>query len=110
MHTRWGRFELGGSARLPWPTDRSDRDTVWIVDAGSPLRWLYWRKFGFGKPIQTIVGPRIESGKLTMPFSVAHPIEMDRIPPARIEYDSNNFCLSEFAEADVAEGYGGAER
>jgi len=44
-----------------------------------------------------------------MPFSVAHPIEMDRIPPARIEYGSDNFCLSEFAEADVAEGCG-AER
>ena len=110
MHTRWGRLELSGSARLPWPTGGSDRDTVWIVDAGSPLRWLYWRKFGFGKPIQTIVGPRVESGKLTMPFSVAHPIEMDRIPSARIEYGSNNFCLSEFAEADVAEGCGGAER
>lgn len=45
-----------------------------------------------------------------MPFSVAHPLEMDRIPPVRIEYDSSNFCLSEFAEADVAEGCGGAER
>lgn len=45
-----------------------------------------------------------------MPLSIAHPIEIDRIPPARIEYGSNNFCLSEFAEADVAEGCGGAER
>lgn len=45
-----------------------------------------------------------------MPFSVAHPFEKDRIPPARIEYDSSDYCLSEFAEADVAEGCGGAER
>ena len=110
MHTHWGCLEPGGSARLPWPTDGSDRDTAWIVDAGSLLQCLYWRKSGFGKPIQTIVGPRIESGKLTMPLSIAHPIEIDRIPPARIEYGSNNFCLSEFAEADVAEGCGGAER
>ena len=57
-----------------------------------------------------IVGPRIESGKLTMPFSVAHLREMDRILPARIEYGSSGFCLSESAEADVAEGCGGAER
>ena len=45
-----------------------------------------------------------------MPFTVTHSLEIDCIPPARIEYDSNNFCLSEFAEADVAEGYGGAKR
>ncbi len=46
-----------------------------------------------------------------MPFSVAHPLEMDRILPVRIEYyGASNFCLSEFAEADVAEGCGGAER
>ena len=45
-----------------------------------------------------------------MPFSVAHLREMDRILPARIEYGSSGFCLSESAEADVAEGCGGAER
>lgn len=45
-----------------------------------------------------------------MPFSIAHPLEMDRIPPVRIECGTSDFCLSEVAEADVAEGRGGAER
>ncbi|QQS54654.1 MAG: hypothetical protein IPM89_02005 [Candidatus Competibacteraceae bacterium] len=57
-----------------------------------------------------VVGHRIESGKLSMPCSVAHLLEMDSIPLAQIGYGSNGFCLFGIAGAGAAEGCGGAER
>ena len=39
-----------------------------------------------------------------MSFTVTHSLEMDRIPPARIEYGSGGFRLFGIAEAGAAEG------